>query len=292
MRANRTDGGLQSRLLWAAKAVGLLDQLSFYPQAPRVIAERLGAREAPIQALCQVLAVLGYLAGDAETGFLLPPLGAVPSAEGNRVDILSGVVAEWPSAEEILEGLRRPLGGKPTFYLASRSVETTVVTVRQRFPKANNVLVVGDPSGQVTEGFLRAGLTVSTAVGPGWDSLVPGGARRVAWGNDGSLGEFGLVALVQATLYAGWPENSMLFSRTARSLGRHGGIAVVDWLRDAGIGTALVYLVGALYAEEAQVYSDADFRMWMKSAGFAGITFHRLIPEGLQLVVAQKGGRG
>ncbi len=267
---------LEGELLEAARAAGILDLLAGRTLRPLAMAQALGLRERPLASLCDALAALGHLAGDADEGFYLPPAqGAGPG--GPRADILG--MEDWGvfSRDTILEGLRRPLGELPTRALRGEAVETAVNLARQRFPKAREVLVVGDPTGVVEGGFRRAGFRVSVVSGTPGPEL---------------LGNFGLVALVEVTAHRGWQENSMLFFSATRCLARHGGLGVLDWVRDTGFGATLVQLALSLQGDSGTVSSELDFRMWMKSAGLVGIVFHPLSPAGLQLILAQKGGRG
>jgi hypothetical protein len=281
-----------AEILRASEALGLPDILVHGPMKPQTLVRVLGVREKPLLALCEALVVSGYIDGDAERGFFISASWRSARQVPKSAEV-ADIAFDMPPWQAILEGLRRPLEGRPLIPLDASAAQVAGSLVRERFPKAGNVLVVGDPSGQMGRELLKAGLQVSVAPGPGTTVELPAGAHPVEWPADpDKFGAYGLVALVMATVHSSWQENSMLFFNAARTMARHGGLAVVDWIVGSGLGAALVNLVVSLHGDGGQVYSELDFRMWMKSAGFVGITFQALSPPGLQLILAQKGGRG
>ncbi len=286
--------GLVETLLDAARRSGLLGALGVMPLRPQDLARELGLRERPVRALCQVLADFGYLSGDPEYGFSVDPMGAF-SASSQPFTLQDTRLIGLLTAERIVEGLRRPLGVGADWIPNGDAVARAAGLALSRFPKARAVLVVGHHQDRLARFLLNSGIRVTAVVDIrelGTDA--PGGTRGETSMTGGTTvpQKFDLIVLVGVTHKYGWQESSILFYNMSRCLMRHGGLAVVDWVRGCGLDAALLGLDISLRGEIGDCYGEADYRMWLKSAGFVGIVFHELGAGALKLVLAQKGGRG
>ncbi len=83
-------------------------------------------------------------------------------------------------------------------------------------------------------------------------------------------------------------ECGLVVTRAANAHTSGGTLAILDFLRDAGLSSSL-FAVNMLVATSAgDVYGEEDYRRWCEAAGLRDFAVHELGGQAQRLLTAQK----
>ncbi len=297
-------------VLMAALKTGVIEALLDKPSTPAEVARGLGLDERATTRVIGVLADAGYLERRGDGVLVAPAVRplldpADAAFVGDRLLHFHALLSRWVQLPAVLRD-----GGPARSERTPESLRSFIgsmrVGARERarpladrlaalFPATKTALDVG--GGPLTQAlaFQDRGWQVTVLDFPEVidlmaDDLAAAGVAAIKADATQGIPAEGFDLVFCGNLFHSMSpaECARVVQSAARALSSGGALAILDFLRGAGL-TSSLFAVNMLVATGAgDVYDEEEYRSWCEAAGLHGFTVHEMPGQSQRLLTAQK----